>query len=237
MSNITVDKLKSILTDVLPALAGDSDMLEYFTSMFQDISETITESYLLENVGPFIESYGLSDDINASCQQLLQRFNDCGMNTGSNKYDDEPKLLEKSIVLNDISKTILSEKDQKAIDSMWGFQAIRNKKNEVFEAIDPGSAKYERKAMKEQKKFLEELETMKIDTPAGQEEVQVSAMMLPDFSCNTKEKDIHVNNVTITFGGSLLLDDADLRIVYGRRYGLVGRNGIGKTTLLKHMVS
>jgi ATPase subunit of ABC transporter with duplicated ATPase domains len=28
-------------------------------------------------------------------------------------------------------------------------------------------------------------------------------------------------------------EDAELRLVYGRRYGLVGPNGIGKTTLLK----
>ena len=35
----------------------------------------------------------------------------------------------------------------------------------------------------------------------------------------------------------MLLEGADLRIVYGRRFGLVGRNGIGKTTLLKHMAN
>jgi ATP-binding cassette subfamily F protein 3 len=34
-----------------------------------------------------------------------------------------------------------------------------------------------------------------------------------------------------------LLQDASLRLVHGRRYGLIGRNGIGKTTLLKHMAN
>uniref|UniRef100_A0A914W434 ABC transporter domain-containing protein n=1 Tax=Plectus sambesii TaxID=2011161 RepID=A0A914W434_9BILA len=34
-----------------------------------------------------------------------------------------------------------------------------------------------------------------------------------------------------------LLKSADLSLVYGRRYGLVGRNGIGKTTLLKMISS
>lgn len=32
-----------------------------------------------------------------------------------------------------------------------------------------------------------------------------------------------------------LLNGADLHLAYGRRYGLVGRNGLGKTTLLKMM--
>eukprot|EP00605_Chrysophyceae_sp_TOSAG23-4_P000378 GSChrysophyteH1.ASY1.ANO1.433.1 assembled CDS len=62
-------------------------------------------------------------------------------------------------------------------------------------------------------------------------------MMLPDLSSKNREKDIQVSNFTITYGGHELLDGADLRLAYGRRYGLVGRNGIGKTTLLKHMAT
>lgn len=58
-----------------------------------------------------------------------------------------------------------------------------------------------------------------------------------DLDCNTNEKDIHVSNFNITFGGKILLQDAALRLVHGRRYGLIGRNGIGKTTLLKHMAN
>lgn len=36
---------------------------------------------------------------------------------------------------------------------------------------------------------------------------------------------------------SVLLTGADLNLAYGRRYGLVGRNGLGKTTLLKMIAS
>lgn len=31
----------------------------------------------------------------------------------------------------------------------------------------------------------------------------------------------------------MLLQGADLTLAYGRRYGLVGRNGLGKSTLLR----
>ena len=83
--------------------------------------------------------------------------------------------------------------------------------------------------------WLEELESKFV----GEEDngTQISYMTLPDLTGNNGEKDIHVHNFNITFGGQLLLDTADLRIVYGRRYGLVGRNGIGKTTLLRHMAN
>lgn len=36
---------------------------------------------------------------------------------------------------------------------------------------------------------------------------------------------------------SVILSGADLSLVYGRRYGLVGRNGVGKTTLLRTMAN
>ena len=114
-----------------------------------------------------------------------------------------------------------------------GFAAVRKKRNEVLEVTEAGSAKYERKAMKEQKKWLDDLEVKFV---GGEEESnEISTMTLPDLSGNNREKDIIVTNFNVTYGGHILLEGADLRIVYGRRYGLIGRNGIGKTTLLKHM--
>ncbi|EPB68628.1 ABC transporter, ATP-binding protein [Ancylostoma ceylanicum] len=49
--------------------------------------------------------------------------------------------------------------------------------------------------------------------------------------------DIKVENFDIGAQGKLLFNKATLSIVYGRKYGLVGPNGMGKTTLLKHIGS
>jgi len=50
-------------------------------------------------------------------------------------------------------------------------------------------------------------------------------------------KDIILENINITTpdGKIRLLNNAKLSLIHGRRYGLVGRNGIGKTTLLFHL--
>ena len=44
---------------------------------------------------------------------------------------------------------------------------------------------------------------------------------------------IWINNVSVSFGGPLLLASATLQIEAGERIGLVGRNGSGKSTLMK----
>ncbi|MCJ1382644.1 hypothetical protein MMC17_005757 [Xylographa soralifera] len=49
----------------------------------------------------------------------------------------------------------------------------------------------------------------------------------------SKSKDIKVDGVDVSIGGKRILTDTTLTLAYGRRYGLVGQNGIGKSTLLR----
>ena len=48
-----------------------------------------------------------------------------------------------------------------------------------------------------------------------------------------KSKDIKVEGVDVSIGGKRILSDTTLTMAFGRRYGLVGQNGIGKSTLLR----
>ncbi|KAK0918003.1 ATP-binding cassette, regulator of translational elongation [Friedmanniomyces endolithicus] len=49
----------------------------------------------------------------------------------------------------------------------------------------------------------------------------------------SKSKDIKVDGIDITIGGKRILTDTNLTLAFGRRYGLVGQNGIDKSTLLR----
>ncbi|KAK6199467.1 ABC transporter [Scheffersomyces amazonensis] len=46
-------------------------------------------------------------------------------------------------------------------------------------------------------------------------------------------RDIKISSVSLLFHGKVLLQDSTLELNYGRRYGLLGENGCGKSTFLK----
>ncbi len=54
-----------------------------------------------------------------------------------------------------------------------------------------------------------------------------------DSDLQSKSKDIKVDGIDISIGGKRILTDTSLTLAYGRRYGLVGQNGVGKSTLLR----
>lgn len=218
--------IRTVLESVLPDV--DTDTLEYFEGIISE-NNNMDESSMNETLGPFLESYGIANNESSSrkiCSQICTMLQSAGMNREANAKDDDPVMFDKAVNFSNMSKTLISDTEQAAIDSLWGFDKIRVKKNETFEVTEAGSAKYERKAKKEQKEWLEELESEFVgDEDDG---LQISNMTLPDFDGNSKENDIHVHNFNITFGGKVLLQEADLRLIYGRRYGLVGRNGVGE---------
>lgn len=67
------------------------------------------------------------------------------------------------------------------------------------------------------------------------EEMFLRVNPLESIGNRTKNKDIHLPNIDVNFGSNRLLSGATLSMAQGRRYGLIGRNGIGKSTLLRHM--
>ncbi|KAJ6519252.1 P-loop containing nucleoside triphosphate hydrolase protein [Mycena sanguinolenta] len=54
-------------------------------------------------------------------------------------------------------------------------------------------------------------------------------------AAKNKSKDIHLPSIDVSFASNRILSGATLTLAYGRRYGLIGRNGVGKSTLLRHI--
>jgi ATP-binding cassette, subfamily F, member 3 len=62
--------------------------------------------------------------------------------------------------------------------------------------------------------------------------MQVNPLQLGK-DAQTKSKDIKVDSIDVSISGKRILTDTSLTLAYARRYGLVGQNGIGKSTLLR----
>jgi ATP-binding cassette, subfamily F, member 2 len=57
------------------------------------------------------------------------------------------------------------------------------------------------------------------------------------LSSEPRARDIKISQFSLSFHGIPLIDDTNIELNHGARYGLVGRNGCGKSTFLKCMAA
>lgn len=115
-------------------------------------------------------------------------------------------------------------------------EAEENKEEESEEPAvqenKPKLSKKELKKLKKQAEYQKQLESMEA---GGVENFTVSQAEKSAKATVLDSQDIKVENFSIAAKGKDLFVNASLYITAGRRYGLVGPNGHGKTTLLNHM--
>ena len=101
------------------------------------------------------------------------------------------------------------------------------------ELIDPEDQERNKKMLKDQekkrKKKAQQLEERR-------KEMQKVQSRLPgvQFLRSTKQYSVNikVDNFDLEIGGKTILEQAQLILTQGKKYGIIGKNGIGKTTLL-----
>lgn len=57
------------------------------------------------------------------------------------------------------------------------------------------------------------------------------------LSSHPQSRDVQIDSFTLLYHGHELLQDSKLELNYGRRYGLLGLNGCGKSTMLKSLAA
>lgn len=92
-------------------------------------------------------------------------------------------------------------------------------------------AKQDRKVMKNVE--YETSRLLRPDDSQSYEDFYMKVNPLQMDGTSNKSKDIKIDGIDITITGKRILSDTTLSLAFGRRYGLVGQNGIGKSTLLR----
>ncbi|KAF8781754.1 ATP-binding cassette sub-family F member 3 like protein [Argiope bruennichi] len=232
---MAVTATNSILVKAFPSI--DTELFDYIEGILDDNkSEFESSDHVYEAIGDMLhEVAGDSkdeEDIKDLCSQLLKALKS-GPEVENNKRN-ENKILSAPVCLGSLAENFENETEEVA--SIW----LKQRESQSY--VD--QRKLEKAEAKLKSKQEKRDTNDKITTPSNviisKEATAVQATSKKearmDQKGSNKSMDIKIENFDISFGDKTLLTGADLTLVYGRRYGMVGRNGIGKSTLLR-MVS
>lgn len=160
------------------------------------------------------------------------------------------KVDEFTLDDKDVAEVKSSSRKKHAIDDNRGeLQDFTHEDTGVVDKKEEDKAEVEAKlagmSRKEKKKFLKQLEFQRqveeMETARANDELSnfdvTQASSTSDPTAMENSLDIKIEGFSISAKGKDLLKNANLTIVAGRRYGLVGPNGKGKTTLLRHIAA
>ena len=266
-SNITLtsfdeDELSECLSSVLLKDGNDldSDLISYLVGMICD-GDTVAlqevarasitqDSEIYEAIGPFLESSNCEPDlILQACQAVQDLALKYAPSADTSKDAStagrlDARKLKQGMVSMSSGLDLNTEEEEDANRFLWGTDSgVAAFINEQKDAHDNTVSSKDRRKQKQALEQARKEYQAKIDALHREEEKEgnnavVSVMVLPDYESGRNEKDIHCRNVGVSLDtGRILLEHADVKFAHGRRYGLVGKNGIGKTTLLKAIAS
>jgi ATP-binding cassette subfamily F protein 3 len=241
MSQWTEESLTTTLSEVLlkKDIDGlDEDLVAYISGLLATQLGENDQScgeLLEETLFPFLESLGISDDdkdVFMKDAEAAISKKEAGTSTS---VTAAPRKLRQGIV--NMSSTLTDQSEEETNQLLWGSgEKVKANANKPIDAYqNKVSSKDSRKQRQELEKARSDLafqnQLEQTSTKAG-----VSAMLIP--TVKSKERDVLLPNITLALdNGTVLLESGDLKFAYQRRYGLVGENGVGKTTLLNRMAN
>ncbi|KAH3828800.1 ATP-binding cassette sub-family F member 3-like [Dreissena polymorpha] len=225
---------EEFLTGCFPSI--DSELVSYVGGMLEDNDVVSSSNVMYEAIGPFLEQIDDSkteDDIKHICDRLyalISKSVDTSVQSnGPNKILGAPVHLS----------SLLQETNAPGTDtsSIW-----ISKRDSNAQVDSKQLAKAEAQLLKKQKKQADKDSSAKkpqngvMEGPTASQQINRRDQKLESSGTN-KSYDIKIENFDIAFGDRVLILGSSIHLSAGRRYGLCGRNGLGKTTLLKTISS
>ncbi|KAK5904127.1 ATP-binding cassette sub-family F member 3 [Pseudochaenichthys georgianus] len=169
------------------------------------------------------------DDVKEICYQM---FNTLKLNNHHGNH--RQVLLDAPVQLSQISADSVC-----AAEDVQGIWMMKRGQNTTVNAKKLEKAEAKLKAKLDRRT---ERDVLRPAAPIVLEEASASQASNKkdtriDLSGKNKSYDIRIENFDVSFGERCLLQGAEISLSSGRRYGLIGRNGLGKTTLLKMLAS
>jgi len=212
----------------------DDTVLEYICGILADDSNDLGSgdlSELVESISPFLIDASICKDDNDArkmCDKIVAQMRAEGHIKTKTKKGltvlSAPVNLKQMNINNDVAAVNDWMKPQERSTTV-NKDALVEKEARYQQRKEKLQKAQERKELR-QNAALAALKTMKD---------QNTAVINREMYNATLGRDIKVEKFGLSFGKLELITCSDLTIVYGRKYGLIGRNGMGKTTLLRHI--
>ncbi|XP_031620401.1 ATP-binding cassette sub-family F member 3-like isoform X2 [Contarinia nasturtii] len=164
------------------------------------------------------------NDIRDLCEQLL-----CLMKPSENKKSGTQKVLDAPINIAEMAANNITNVTD--VSSIWVINRDDNLKVDS-KKLEKAQQKLQQKQEKRSEAPKAPVMPLQLQTATASQVINKKESQM-DAKGTNRSMDIRIENFDVSFGNKVLLQNADLLLAHGRRYGLVGRNGLGKTTLLR----
>lgn len=211
---------------------ADDTIVEYIDGYLKENDDG--EDGIADFVKPILlDAGGAEEKIDKLCEQLTEMFAQKKGPSGK----ETTRKLDQAITIgqqSNVSATTrlgagsveLDHVSGRRVQSQVDQEKLRKAEQKIASKMAKRQAKTNMRVEYEASKLLNEQKAL-------QEEYKLYNPILDYTSTKGKSKDIKIENFDISFAGRRILTDANLTLAYGRRYGVVGKNGIGKSTLLR----
>jgi ATP-binding cassette subfamily F protein 3 len=219
-----------VVANLLATLHIDNDILDYLSAYFDDPSNDFQTDTLTQFLGPFLEAFGAnSQRIQRLCQQLSKHY----YNPDALIHDHKPAILDAPVHMK-ANEAKIMDFDRPAVGDI-SHTMNRNVQKSTVDQTKLREAEARLKKKREKRGMNDLWSPIPVWNPDIVPPIIIN--QAKQATSESRSKDIKIENFDISYGGKTILTDATLSLAYGRHYGLVGKNGVGKSTLLRAIAS
>ncbi|KAI4479860.1 hypothetical protein M0804_010599 [Polistes exclamans] len=220
----------------------DDDLYQYVEGILDSSKDDFEDGdEIYEAIGEVLHEVAdkPENEVREICVKLLEMLKGNTEGQVDRRKNGANKVLNAPIHLGAMAATLEAQVEQ--IKSIWVTTRDDAMKVDA-KKLEKAEAKLQQK---QEKRVINELGLSGRNNNVSQATESASASQMTskkDSRMETKggvnkTQDIRIENFDVAYGDRVLLQGADLTLAFGRRYGLIGRNGLGKTTLLRMISS
>jgi ABC-type multidrug transport system ATPase subunit len=252
-----MDDAEDLLSDALSKVllnkdveGLDEDLVAYISGMLasklaeEDDSDSLQET-VDELLIPFLDSIECPSELVKEAEkvvlEVLQELHNPSDKESSGADTTTTRKLTQGIVNLSSNLVAPTAAEAEATRVLWGNDGgVKPMANTIIDAHSGmSSAKEKRKERQEEAEKNRQLKSEVDEDPDLDGEGGLVRMNFKSFDrsqATDRKKDVNLQGVMVSLNnGTVLLESGELKLTYQRRYGLIGENGVGKSTLLKEI--